>query len=404
MASTWLNGYRPGSFRGVPFFITGHQLTSGRKQVEHDFPEKDGASYEDQGRKARSFSFPAYITGDNYFQDRENLVAALEQKGPGRLVHPYRGTFTVVVDGFTLSESTDEGRVARFDITFAEDVAEELTIVRTNTTAAVLVARKNLLTKLLDALALAYNVAGAPASLLEKVADTVDQGLAVLVAAKKTASAVADFQRQVSNLKGKLVELVLDAKSLGQELQNVIAFGTDAASRVNPATSVDALKQTYEMLNTAAFRDAQVGNTPPAVQQAPTDPAGQVQNYQASVAVAAAGGLMATVEFDSVEQAEELRDTVFAQLDRIQQDPNTDDGVFEACQQLRAAIQDDLRRRILSLAQIVEYTLPEDAPVLVVSNTVYGGISQEEEILQRNGVRHPGFCSAAGPLRIRVEA
>ena len=128
----WRDRYRRGSFRGVSFFILRHDsLLAGRRIVTHSYPGRDLPSTEDLGRVVREFTFSAYVLGENYDFDRDRLIAACAASGPGQLVHPYRGIETVVCRECRVIEATDEGRMARFTLTFGEDggeVAPQITI------------------------------------------------------------------------------------------------------------------------------------------------------------------------------------------------------------------------------------------------------------------------------------
>jgi prophage DNA circulation protein len=89
---SWRDQLRPGSFRGAPFRIQGNDGEGGRRGALHEFPERDEPWFEDLGRAARRWTIEAIVIGENYLADLDALVAACEEKGPGTLVHPYRGT------------------------------------------------------------------------------------------------------------------------------------------------------------------------------------------------------------------------------------------------------------------------------------------------------------------------
>ncbi|HXG47681.1 MAG TPA: DNA circularization N-terminal domain-containing protein, partial [Methylomirabilota bacterium] len=92
----------------------------GRRMVVHEYPTRDEPDTEDLGRKAREFTIEAYLLGDDYMAARDRLVAALEEAGPGTLVHPYRGQISVMVRDYRLRETTREGGAARISISFVE--------------------------------------------------------------------------------------------------------------------------------------------------------------------------------------------------------------------------------------------------------------------------------------------
>ncbi|MFB9087676.1 DNA circularization N-terminal domain-containing protein [Erwinia tracheiphila] len=82
-----------GSFRGVPFrMIEDTTLTGGRRIVRHEYPLRDEGLTEDMGRALRQYAFTAVVVGDDYFDQRDALINALEAGDVGELVHPNWGT------------------------------------------------------------------------------------------------------------------------------------------------------------------------------------------------------------------------------------------------------------------------------------------------------------------------
>ena len=87
----------------------------------HEYPLRDLPYADDLGRRAREFQVNGYVVGENYLQERDALIEALEAYGPGELIHPKYGMLNVVVVGrVSIRESHSEGGIARFAITFAE--------------------------------------------------------------------------------------------------------------------------------------------------------------------------------------------------------------------------------------------------------------------------------------------
>ena len=117
----WKEQLQKASFRGVPFLFEASDGELGRRVVLHEYPLRDKPFAEDLGRKARRWSIEAYVLGSGYMAQRDALVKAIEEAGPGALVHPYLGTLQVVlVEARGPRESSREGGMARFALTFAE--------------------------------------------------------------------------------------------------------------------------------------------------------------------------------------------------------------------------------------------------------------------------------------------
>jgi prophage DNA circulation protein len=404
MASTWEKGYLQGSFRGVPFFIRRHTYSGGRRNVEHQFPDRDDVVYEDLGRGRRIFNLTAYIIGDNYFEHREALVSALELGGEGKLVHPYRGGAIVVADPYELTETTDEGRVARFNLTFKEQAIEKLTKVAPNPQTQAFAAKQSLLDRILAAFAKAYDVVRQPVNALEDITATIDKGFEVINAAKKIANTQAEFRRAIQNLKGKAIALALNAEFLADSFSQIINFGTDTGSKfafnATPDNSGDQVKEQYEITE---FADEPATNTPREIAQDPDYPAFQIQQMIKGQSIASLVGLTTVQTFDNFTEAQEAQEKLFKLIDEFSQTDFVDDEIYESLQDCKAAINNDLQIRSISLPRIVKFELCETDNALRLSNEIYGNIDQEDDIVKRNkNVIHPGFISSAVPIEIKV--
>lgn len=117
---SWRDRLQPASFRGVPFVVSEHEHGTGRRLALHVYPGRDRPWPEDMGRRAREFEIEALLVGRDYIAATEALLAACEAPGPGLLVHPYRGRHLVSCGEVRQRESTREGRMARFTLSFVE--------------------------------------------------------------------------------------------------------------------------------------------------------------------------------------------------------------------------------------------------------------------------------------------
>src|SRR5580765_6013376 len=103
----WRDTLRIASFRGAFFHVESSGRQSGRRTVVHQYPKRNLPYAEDMGREAVHWQFTGYIIlNDKRLQaaanhgratvapyadliaQRNALVNALEQDGPGELIHP----------------------------------------------------------------------------------------------------------------------------------------------------------------------------------------------------------------------------------------------------------------------------------------------------------------------------
>ena len=99
------NRLRKGKFRNVRFFILKDgSTTGGRKTITHEYVNSDRRFVEDLGKLKYSYSLEIYVENNNGSNERDNLERALNRKGTGKLIHPFRGSKTVSVIGWTAVE------------------------------------------------------------------------------------------------------------------------------------------------------------------------------------------------------------------------------------------------------------------------------------------------------------
>lgn len=116
----WKDNLRPASFRGVEFKVELGGRGGGRRIAPHEFPKKDIGYAEDMGRRMRRFRVSGYVIGDDYIEQRDALIEALETEGPGTLVLPTTDGQQVVCEHFDAVESRTRGRVCEFEMQFFE--------------------------------------------------------------------------------------------------------------------------------------------------------------------------------------------------------------------------------------------------------------------------------------------
>ena len=123
-----LDKLHPASFRGAVFLITGDATTTGgRKTVSHDFVNSNNRNVEDLGKFPDIFTINGIIDSENYEQNRDRLIAALNRPGPGILVHPFHGEVNVTLSGtYNLVQNTNNLGIAEFTMTFETSQKEVL--------------------------------------------------------------------------------------------------------------------------------------------------------------------------------------------------------------------------------------------------------------------------------------
>lgn len=115
--SQWWLQLQPGSWRGIAFVMDAGQVHAGRRVAVHEYPYRPKAWPEDIGLLPRRFGFTAFLVGDDVYSQRDAMVQAAEQAGPGTLVHPTMGAMQCVLLDFTATDRRERGRYV--ELTFA---------------------------------------------------------------------------------------------------------------------------------------------------------------------------------------------------------------------------------------------------------------------------------------------
>ena len=135
---SWRDRLLPASFRGQRFSVARHRASpAGRRLAVHEYPGEEEPYPEDLGHRTSTYQVDGYLVGADYDRDRDALIRACDEKGPGTLVHPYLGTLRVACDSIDVAESTEEGRMVRLSMRFVQAGRNAYPAQRTDTLAAV---------------------------------------------------------------------------------------------------------------------------------------------------------------------------------------------------------------------------------------------------------------------------
>lgn len=364
---SWRDQLRAASFRGVPFLYAETGGESGRRVVVHEYPLRELPETEDLGARAEQLGIRAYVIGDDYIAARDALEDALNQPGPGELVHPYRGTMMVAILSVRLEESTREGGMARFEIDAIRASAVTRPSVTTDTRNATAAAA--------DA---ATQAAGA--DFVAHYSPARGPSLANAIAAVDSALSAVSQAVGVAELSGAaLAAIVNKPLDIEAQIRGLIA-------RIDRIASLRGLF-TYSAPAANGAGIPGNGNALQAVVQAE--------------AVIRAAALSAATDYSSYDAAIAARDELTDAIDRIAL--TADDEHYAALQVLRTAVAADLLARSADLARITTFTPDATLPALVIAQRLYGPAdvaARADDLCARNSVAHPGFVPGQVSLEV----
>lgn len=224
------------SYRGAFFFLSTAATAGGRKDSLKEIVNSDNQIVEDLGKRQRTFTLTGMIAPRlsnegaeliSYREARDTLLDALEQGGPGQLIHPFLGTIdNVVCRTFSFTESMTAVGASPITITFAitnttgapepeEAVLGTVDTASTATDAA-----------LEAAVAGTYAVTNQFAGNFRDAVSNVEEISVAVKGATDPLAQVADevngFAKQVSDLAADAASLVASPAALAESVRNLV--------------------------------------------------------------------------------------------------------------------------------------------------------------------------------------
>jgi len=387
-------------FRGVPFYLETAERSGGRRAVRHDYPMRDEPFFEDMGRVARSFPVEGYVLGDAYLAQRDSLIAALEEAGPGVLYHPYYGTLSVICVDFRVRESSADGGMARFGITFEETATLPAYPSSTPAPAALVATSGDALIAAIRArLASRYKTASLPSSALASLSSVVKS------AAKALSGALTPVVRgtqELAALKHDLDHLVLDADGLVRLPFKVIGGFHDVlvslgSPPLTPSLGLTALLTAYGFIPESS--------RPPLTTATRRQ---ERENYDSllwalrTLVLVQAAQLAPAADYDSYDAAVSTRDSIVERLE--DQAETADDDAYAAIAQLRADLVRAVPGEATDLPHLLRHRPAYTVPSLVLAHRLYGNLAREADLVVRNRVARPGFVLGGMDLEVLSSA
>lgn len=382
----------PASFRGIPFNVEDTDFGAGRRTQVHEYPQRDKPYTEDMGRATRDLSFSAFLVGADYVEQANKLLGALEQQGPGTLVHPWFGSMQVaLVDKARVSFDSSLGR-ARVHMQFVEAGELAFPLATSSTGAATRAAADKLSKASIDSFAAKFGIKGfqdwvsaaANGQLLDKLG----------IISTSEINKVLNFSNGLAKTFSTLAGLISNPRSLGTKLMGM--FGLSGLT-----TSLIAWKNVVKSFSrigkSPALKDkpASIVFTPSRKQaQANASALNAITRQALLVQAVGASSLVGTdadSEASTTSYADmlEVRDTVLSAID--EEMLVADDTVYVALQEARAAVWTDMTTRARDSSRIKHITPKDIQPALVLAYDQYGDAARDAEIITRNNIRHPGF-------------
>lgn len=398
---SWRDQYQQGSFRGVPFRTVNAEGRGGRRVELHEFAGRDDAYPEDLGGKASDTRLTCWLAGDDYMTQCELFEAALNQAGPGTLVHPFRGIMKIQIMDWTVLEDAGGGGggIADYSIEFVKYSPLVAAPAAADTRAQAKDAADKAQADAPAIFAKKYKP-GFGSKLVTGFAQVVQAAGKIKAFAAEVRSKVYAFEAKVRSVIGQVNALIRLPGELAREVVDMVRSIGDLGSSIGQIGALFGLAEHGGDLP-AVLGDTEERRNERASQAALQ----QLFSLAASAEVVRA---IADTDFASYQDAVAMRDRAADLLDRLMvrsADAGDDDGA-QAFADLRLAMIRDVTARGGSLARLQSLTPRHAEPALVIAYRTYGGNveARAAEIVSRNRIAHPGFVPGGRALQILTPA
>ncbi len=391
----WRDELRPGSFRGVPFLVESSDEKLGRRAVQTEYPGRDEPYPEDMGRKAWSDSLKVFVLGDDHLQQAARLKAALNEFGPGELVHPYWGTMQVQIGEVSLSHSSREGGRSAFSIEVMEAGKQTSPSTVPITDAKLAASTQEAQTTLVDDFMRVFSIADLPQGLIDELAVRYNDAMNLLVPVRSSVSTVLGATAQVRNI----AALLADPQALVEQLlADVFAmFGLSSPTQQTPSfqaqegASVERIQDVLSRLpSVETTRLVPANPTPSRLQQVTTQ--GQILDLLQGSVVITSGQASSQVEYRDREQAADVQRSFETALERVEL--KASDALYEALQQVNVDMVSDLSGRGAGLPSVTRIMPERTLPTLVHAYRTYQDATRADQLAARNNLENPLFVPA----------
>jgi prophage DNA circulation protein len=414
---SYLTEKQPASFRGVKFFVKSHKTAVGRKTAIYDLPFNDnGAATLDLGRRPRKYKISAVLieTPDSSLREqREALVAALETRDPGLLIHPVYGRKQVVAQGeIDLIESTDNGGVLEVEFEFIEAREKPGAAPKPSPKADMISKARKLRTDAGTTMSGGF-LTNVPDLVAASNLRTLDEVLTDLTRINQLVGAAlavpTHFAHQITAITNQAAELLNTPQALYNTLDSLFAELLQAVRTITDASvtsagglvTLDSITVALAALGSDA--PTPVGETQTRIDER-TNHALLLQTLRAS-ALGSLAETVAETTFSAANDARNVLQTLTDALASVSDEPIAD---IEPEQQLVESLRDVAASSVVrlgsvagTLAELTTYTPPTTLPAIVVAYNLYADATREDEILERNPhVVHPLFAPGRTDLEI----
>lgn len=399
-----------GFFKNIPIRIDSGSVSGGRKTSKKEFPNRDTQTIEDLGLRPRTYNLQIVIapltaqeggttdTKQGYFEYRDAIIAAIEDKGTGALIHPLYGRIeNIVATTYSLNEDFSDFGRSRLNVTF--EVSNDTGIPRQTVTALSQLAQANTVVNeavsadildRFDVTAKFKNNFSDAADKINSIVETATNATSFLGAASDK---INEFNSFIGELSSDINGLVTNPLSLSISITNLFSnvnglFGTSE-------NTLKALEGFY------GFGSGDEDNIRPTT-------AGRIQRKDNRAVLNGAINAStlgysyisaAQITFDNARDIEQVADDLDVQYQLVVTSGSSP-AVISAVTDMRVTAQqffDEQKDIVKQITQVNVYT----TPARIISYQYYGESTSADQIIALNDISDVSFVD--GTVEILTE-
>lgn len=409
---SWKDRLRKASFRGISFQVADNSTDVGRRVVIHTYVNRPLPYAEDLGRKPQVYKMEAFLLGEDYDIDRNNLLRALQQEGPGELVHPNLGNINVAVIKAEVIEESTSNRIVRFSLEFHEvgekrfpdsspdhlsllnsaiDGTKEITAIQFEEKFSVHGVQQFVKDDAISIFTQAVNKIAKVVSVIETAEEDAARSAVTIDKFKRDTFSLISSPGIAAQRYLEVLNVLSSSRSykkMFSALRDFYTFGDDQSTPARrPSRSSSRLLENRIALNgfikATAFaesaRAASLASLP------------ETENIEAENG------------FSSVREAVEFRRELINQIDSLL-GTTTNDALYLSLVDLRNEIVNTVPGDTSRLKIVRTFINDRTVPSLVLAHKLHGDAEREKEIIVRNRLGRHGFIPAGAELEVTIDA
>jgi prophage DNA circulation protein len=380
----------PASFKNAPFLVEQTSTEGGRKTVTHEFVNSNTRNVEDLGLLQKTFSMTGIITGPDYTQKKEALIAVLDQGGSGSLVHPFFGRVQVVAKPYTLIENTTELGEARFSLVFEKEESEIGPPQPGSSSQATVESSANAMQDTLSAdVGDTFEISNEfPRNFIEGEALLDNVGAKfedVSRTFRNSTTGVDEFTAAITDFNNDVRDLLLTPVVLGNSVKNL--FATMRGVATTPKEFLTGLNGFFDF-----------GDDDTEILQTTQERVERLENQEVINNAVRVGALVdsyrfiVTIDFDTVSDIDSEQERLDDQYDNVVESLPT--ATQTSLTGLRNLVRDFLDGQRISAKRVITIET-KTIPAQVLTYSLYGNVDDTEKIIELNETKDVSFISGS---------